>query len=367
VAEDVLRASDPDEIARGWRRLGRVLVRVVGATVVILFLLEVVVRLIDDQLPPVDTDDSKELVLKAEQIDAIAAEGGEVGALVFGSSTMDSGISPTAFDAASAAYEGSYNAALIGTPLSTQERWAHEVVLDALDPELVIFGVSPTEVHQDVSTERLAPLDSIFDASFREVESGLLPSLERYATDHSALVRYRGSLRHPRFVVDAVGRTVSGEKGYPRVEREDGYWEQNLEPDGAVLQYRDRTLGPVSQELVGYLDSALDSPYAPERFEQLLDLFEDDDLPVVVVAPPVALAELAAAGADVEAYVEAVAELERTVLDRDLVFIDLTVAYGPELFADPLHLNAAGTEQLSRDLAVAIDAECGTGGCPRLG
>jgi hypothetical protein len=55
------------------------------------------------------------------------------------------------------------------------------------------------------------------------------------------------------------------------------------------------------------------------------------------------------------------------VEDRDLLFLDFTQGYPTELFADPLHLNAAGTDQLSRDLAVALDEACAAGRCEAPG
>jgi hypothetical protein len=362
LAEDVARAEDPEEVASGWRRLGRTSLRVLAVMVVTVLVLELGVRLISAHLPTVETDDSQELVIKAERIERLGAGGQPVGAVVFGSSAMDAGVAPATFDAASTRFDGSFNAALIGTPLATQERWAHDVVLEQLDPQVAIVGVSPLEVHQNQEAEDLAPVDAIFDASFREVEDGALPSLERWASDRSQLVRYRGSLRHPRYVGDAIVDTVTRSRDFPRIDRPEGYWEQNLDPQGAVLQYRDRQLGAVSPELVAYLDTTFDSPYRPERLEALLDRLEEAEVPVVLVSPPIADQALAAAGADVAAYQEAVAEIAATAEERGLPFIDLSTGYDSALFADPLHLNAAGTEQLSRDLAAAVDAACAAAG-----
>lgn len=359
-----MRPGDDDEVAAGWRRLGRAAVRVLAIMVVTALVLELGVRLIADHLPTVATDDSQELVLKAEGLERLAATGQPVGAVVFGSSAMDAGVAPATFDAASTRLDHSFNAALIGTPLATQVRWADEVVLEQVTPEVAVVGVSPLEVHQNQDAEDLAPVDAIFDASFREVEDGLLPSIERWADRRSHLVRYRGSLRHPRYVADAVVDTVSGSTDFPRIERPEGYWEQNLDPQGAVLQYRERQLGPVSPELVAYLDETFDAAYRPERLEALLDRLEEEEVPVVVVSPPIAVDALAAAGVDVAEYQAAVDEIAETVRGRGLPFVDLSAGYATDLFADPLHLNAAGTEVFSRDLAVAVDAACAADGEP---
>jgi hypothetical protein len=333
-------------------------VRVLAIMLVTALVLELGVRLIAAHLPTVESDDSQELVLKAERIEQLGASGVPVGAVVLGSSAMDAGVDPATFDASSARFDGSFNAALIGTPLATQERWAHDVVLEQIDPEVALVGVSPLEVHQNEEAESLAPVDAIFDASFREVEDGVLPSIERSASDLSYLVRYRGSLRHPRYVGDAVVDTVSRSREFPRIDRPDGYWEQNLDARGAVLQYRDRQLDRVSPELVEYLDTTFDAPYRPERLEALLDRLDDAEVPAVVVSPPIAVDALAAAGADAAVYQAAVDEIATTAEERGLVFLDFSTGYDSTLFADPLHLNAAGTERFSQDLAAAVDAAC---------
>ena len=355
---DVSPTGRPKPPADGWRRLGRASVRVLGVVLAVLLVLEVGTRLIADHLPALESDDSQELVLKADRLEVLSANDVPVGAVFIGSSAIDAGVAPGTFDAASSRFDGSFNAGLIGTPLATQQRWTEEVVLAQVDPEVAVVAVSPLEVHQNRDAEELAPIDAIFDASFREVEDGPLPALERWANDHSALVQYRGSLRHPRYVVDAVRNTLTGSTDFPRIERPDGYWEENLDDQGAVLQYRPRQLDQVSPQLVTYLDQSMRSPYRPERLEGLLDELEDAEVPTIVIAPPIALDALAAAGVDVAAYQEAVAELAATVEDRGLVFLDFSAAYDSSLFADPLHLNAAGTEQLSRDLALAVDAAC---------
>ena len=96
---------------------------------------------------------------------------------------------------------------------------------------------------------------------------------------------------------------------------------------------------------------------------------DDAGVPTVVVVPPMALDALAAAGADTQAYLAAVGELSETVRGRGLPFLDFTSAYDTSLFADPAHLNAAGTERFSRELATAVDSACaaldhdGDGGC----
>lgn len=325
---------------------------------VVLVVLELGTRTIADQLPSSESDDSEELVLKAGRLEELGSNDVPVGAVFIGSSAIDAGVAPAAFDAASSRFEGSYNAGLIGTPLATQQRWTDEVVLAQVDPEVAVVAVSPLEVHQNREAEALAPIDAIFDASFREIEDGLLPSLERWAEDRSALVRYRGSLRDPQYVLDAVRNTVGGEPDFPRIVRPDGYWEENLDDRGAVLQYRDRQLNQVSPELITYLDESMAAPYRPERLEGLLDTLDRAGVPAVVVAPPIALDRLSGAGADAQAYLDAVGELAATVEGRGLPFLDFSTAYDDGAFADPLHLNGAGTERFSRDLATAVDEVC---------
>lgn len=354
-------AAAPPTRRPGWAPVRRALLRAAAVVVVVLVVLEVGVRAISAHLPAPDTDDSQELVLKSDQIDALAAgDGGALDVVVLGSSAMDAGVEPAAFVAASATVDSAYNASLVGTPLATQARWAEDVVLAGLDPAAALVGVSPIEVLENDLADSIAPVEVIFENNFREIEPGPLPAFERRADEVSYLFRYRGALRRPSFVADAVGDTLTGADDLPRASRPEGYWEDNVDGDGAVLQYRDRSLGQVSDELVRYLGESVASTYDPTRLEALLDLLEDDGVAPVVVVPPLALTELASAGLDRDAYLDAVARLGDTVRSRGLPFLDFTTAYGRDLFADPIHLNAAGTARFSADLAAAVDGLCGT-------
>jgi hypothetical protein len=346
--------------------VGRILLRFLVVAVALLVAAELVVRAIADHLPPPTTGDTQELVIKKSQMEAIAAEGPPTDVVFLGNSTMDAGVDAQSFAATSIEFHAAYNAALLGIPLDTQSRWYGEVVDPTLDADVVVLGMNPIDVLQSYYTDNeLAVVNASFLSRFREIEEGPIASLNRTAYSGSYLYRYRGSLRAPSHIVDATRATVTGDEVSGIWERPAGFFDDNLAQDGAILVYRERVMDPataVSAKLLRDLSRTLDSELREGRIERLLDQVEAAGHDPIVVIPPVALPVLADAGLDTERWREVAGQIAEIANEAGVPVVDLSTAeYPASLFSDPIHLNGAGAERFSFDLAQAIDAHCEAG------
>jgi hypothetical protein len=348
-----------------FRSLGGILLRFGIVALVLLLLAELGVRAIADHLPPPTTGDTQELVQKKAQMEGRAANG-PTQVVFLGNSTMDAGVDAASFASTSIEFDAAYNAALLGIPLDTQSRWYGEVVDPVLGADVVVLGMNPVDVLQSYySDNELAVVNASFQARFREIEEGPAASLNRSAYDHSYLYRYRGSLRAPSHIVDATRATITGEEVSGIWSRPAGFFDENIAPDGSILVYRERVMDPadaVSAKLLRDLSRTLDSELRESRIDRLLDQVEAAGHDPVVVVPPVSLPVLADAGLDTERWRDVAGQIAEVANEAGVPVIDLTNAdYPPALFSDPIHLNAAGSERFSFDLAQAIDEHCDAG------
>lgn len=346
--------------------LGRILARLAVVAVVLVGTAELGVRAISAHLPPPTTGDTQELVEKKQQMEERAAvRSTEI--VFLGNSTMDAGVEPEAFAATSIEFDSAYNAALLGLPLDTQARWFEEVVDPILQPDVAVLGMNPVDVLQSYYTDNeLAVVNASFHARFREIEDGPAAALNRTAYSSSYLYRYRGALRAPTHIVDATRDTLTGAEAGGIWSRPPGFFDDNIGPNGAVLVYRDREMtGEVSSKLLRDLSRTLDSDMRAGRIDRLVEQVRASGSDPVVVVPPVALPTLADAGLDADRWREVAGQIASAAAELDVPVVDLsTEDYPPALFSDPIHLNRAGTQRFSFDLARAIDAHCAAGAIP---
>jgi len=343
--------------------LGRILLRFAVVAVVLLLVAELGVRAISAHLPPPTTGDTQELVEKKQQMEARAAAG-PTEIVFLGNSTMDAGIDADAFAASSIEFDSAYNAALLGLPLDTQSRWFGEVVEPTLQPGVAVLGMNPVDVLQSYYTDNeLAVVNASFGSRFREIEDGPSAALNRTAYSTSYLYRYRGSLRAPSHIIDATRATLTGEAASGIWSRPSGFFDDNIAPDGSSLVYRNREMtGEVSPKLLRDLGRTLDSELREGRIDRLVEQVEEAGSDVVIVIPPVALPTLADAGLDTDRWRDVAGQISEAAAANDVPVVNLASAdYPPSLFSDPIHLNEAGAERFSFDLAQAIDAHCAAG------
>jgi len=341
----------------------RPLAALAGAFVVLLVLAEVGVRFVSDQLPPPTAGDTEELVRKHERLAELADAGQQPEVVFFGNSTIDAGIDPAAFSAASQTFDTAYNAALLGNTLDVPQRWIDEFVLPQTDPDVVVVGITPLDVLEgDRSDADAAIRAASFDVKFDEIDDGLLPRLTRQADDLSYLVRHRSSLREPATFAGAAYDAATGQEPPGDLSRPDGFWDQHLAPDGAVLAYRQGQLRSPNTGLVEDVTRALPSDLRLDRIDDVLERVGGTE--AVVLIPPIAIQSLAGYGVPVERWREVAALIVQRADHLGVPTIDLstsTTSFPDDRFYDPIHLNAAGAEQMSAQVASALDAFCANG------
>ncbi|HMJ78254.1 MAG TPA: hypothetical protein VK507_19895, partial [Iamia sp.] len=191
-----------------WRRpitLGRAAL----AAVAVLGIAELGMRTIDDHLPRATAGDTIEIELKFDQLQALHDQGEPVDLVVLGNSTLDAGVDPVLLGEESDRYDAVYNAALLGQPLASIRRWAGEFVLEEVDPDTVVLGLTPLDVPTlSIFGVSKPAVESAFEASFDALHPDALQRAEDNLSEHSTLVRRRAAFRSPGELWRGITDTV---------------------------------------------------------------------------------------------------------------------------------------------------------------
>ncbi len=355
-----------------WRRpisLGRAAI----AVVVVLALAELGMRSIDDHLPRAIAGDTVEIELKYDQLRALHDEGAPVDLVVLGNSTLDAGIDPVLLGEESARYDAVYNAALLGQPLATIRRWAGDFVLEQVDPDTVVLGLTPLDVPTlSIFGVSKPAVEAAFEASFDALHPDALQRAEDNVADRSVLVRRRSVFRSPgelwRGITDTVYGREKAFEGDGPVTLEDGTqgvrdrqtWETRLlGPRGTNRTYWGYSYDGTTESRISaterraYERSNLDRLQLAGVIGGIRDAGVDD---IVVVLPPHDLPALEQSGVPLDTYHRLADDLVTWAQDQDLAVIDLSaVAWDHSDFYDPAHLSKQGNERLTRVLAEELD------------
>lgn len=190
--------QDPTTAPVAALRTDRPYRRAVGISVAVLVLAELALRLCAPLLPPPQVWPYPEVQSKAVEMSTLGRRGG-AGTVFVGSSIVDVGLDPAAFDALGPLTRPAYNAGLLSGSLGEVRVWTEDFVVPALHPSTVVIGVSPRELNGADST--LAGIDNAFSASaeVRRVSGRETPVMvaDRLLRRFSYLFRYRSILRQP--------------------------------------------------------------------------------------------------------------------------------------------------------------------------
>ncbi len=333
-----------------------------GLLIAALLLIEVGVRSIEDQLPIVRAGDEAEMVLKAKRIEEIGTIDPSVDVVVFGTSMMDSAMNPREYLGNSARSGSIYNASVVGAPVSTQVRWANEIVLDRLDPGTVVLGVHPIDLLLvDVFNLNIQAnqSDVIFGTVERELRTGMAGEVDRWSHTNLASIRQRGSLRRPGVATDAMWSAVTRtppKKYIPK--RDEAYWSKHLSDLGESSLY----LG--AEFKITSVADQLKQNMVPEGFYvndlyRLLDVVTSAETPsprVVLVIPPVPIDAWVQLGVDLSVLRQGQDLIAAVARHYGVQLMDFTDRpYENELFADIVHMNDRGAERFSRELALLLN------------
>ncbi len=353
----------PSWTARIFTRPRHPWITAAAVVLVVMFLFEGFVRVIENQFETLRAGDSSEMILKAERLAELSGDDRHVGVVFFGNSMMDTAISPAFFTKNSTAYKNVYNASIVGAPLQTRLRWSNEIVLKDLDPDLIVIGIHPVDLlHTDFLKLNQDPqqADVIFGRVLRETDASATGEVERSLNDNIAMVRNRGVLRRPRTVWDATLREVQGKPKPKEFDvRTEEDWQQMLKPDGEVSMFHGQDFKQDSIKNTGpkLKENLLASNYSTLELDSLLDNLVASGKKVVVVIPPVPLDAWKAAGVDIDSLHIGNQLITDAAAARGLRVIDFTdKGYKNGAFGDILHANDKGSLQFSKQLAQALDS-----------
>ena len=309
---------------------------------------EVAARVAEPLLPTPLRWPTAQIAEKADQMSQLAAQGAPIDVVFLGSSTVAQGIDPIAFNESSDGLT-SYNAALDGASARSLERWAFDVVIPTLDPEMVVIGVTTRDLndHGRLGAELLQTMnvadgwkDFAATHTFRRLIDGVLHS--------SALVRIKSVLRTPATTARQVTKgneglgTAMGPFGsYPARDATAPYHFETWRSLWMDSHLNDYTVG--GEEL-----AALD---------QLVARLLDEDIRVTLVEMPVHPDYLRVQPGGIEgvaAWREMVAGLASS---RQVPFLGSSSRYGPSDFYDPAHLNQAAAQDFAGHLVESLSTD----------
>jgi hypothetical protein len=307
---------------------------------VVLLLAELTMRVVGPHLQPNQTWADTEDEVKVAQMRSLAQAGNRGGFVFIGSSLADVGVDPEQFIKLAGLRTPAYNAALGGGDLAVLAWWTTKVVVPILHPRVVVLGVSSVEFNaNDTYVAGLRAL--FFDApAVHHIshDESLLQTLERKAEDWSYLFRYRKVVRDPA----KVRRNV------PKL------WEKKLQtPLGMYKGFLQRAYvsGPEMDREVSAADThryQVD-PRLLTSLRSLAQTLHRDGIRLELVDMPITqhYIDLHPRGsADFQGYESAV----RAVADQTGTPMMPREIWDTKVFADPVHLNAAGAALFTRQL-----------------
>jgi hypothetical protein len=309
-----------------------------AVALVVLLLAEVAVRLGHSRLTTPSAWPAPELQKKFDQIQARAASGQSTDVVLVGDSMMDAAGDPGGL-AAAGSHLSVYNASVAGETLPTIAEWTTKVVVPRLHPKVVVVGFSSNELNPAV----LAPAQGLgayrHSRAARAAEGigGVIDGVDAFLRDHSLLYRYRTSLRHPLAKAPAAVFDPKLSSGGQDLAFARQHYLQSGGITGARL-----VIGGVIASLKGFA-------IGPENVAILQDMLTSlrrQGIQVLLMAMPVT--------ADLVSFHPAgIADYQRALTS----FAAIAQGSGAQLgvpgvwpiseFADPVHLNGAGTVHFS--------------------
>jgi hypothetical protein len=258
---------------------------------------------------------------------------------------MNAAADPAAVKAELGRAEPVYNASLLGADTQITKLWATRLVEPTVRPSVVVMGVSCREIGgQDpaLSTQYRQFVDAPAMRKLMGREK-LLAKVDERAGDISALVRHRFELRKPLNLVSSDHRST------PTF---------TIDADGQDDFFLHRAY-PAPQDVqdVLYRPDVTELVLSERRIKALASTVRDlrrDSVEVVVVNMPVTQ--------DYVDYMPAPAErtnarcwqvLRETAEKAGARYVEAGV-WDRSLFADPIHLNAAGSERFSTMMAEVV-------------
>lgn len=275
---------------------------------------EIGVRVAEPTLPDLRGWPTAESELKYHQM---SEDRRGVDVVFVGTSSMEAAIDPERFEAASGL--AAYNAALPFSRPPSTALWVDEAVIPLLRPSTLVMGVLP----ETLTDER--------DILVGPLKGALNPDQPSSFWQHSALLRRRRQLNALDETVARMGLLASG------------FWTD-------------------AGHQMGYYDDQINSVHTPNRelrlsrarleeFVQIVRRAQAMDVQVIVLFEPVLCLD------ELRGRCQSDEEI-RNAVDSQMADLGVTVlrvpGMDPSLFAEPSHLNRAGTTLFTDSAAAAI-------------
>jgi hypothetical protein len=307
-------------------------------TLSVVLLAELIVRLDASRLPEPQMWLNLEAQIKYDQMKALHRSRQTGGVVILGTSLTDVGVDPALLATEIDRRAPVYNASLAGANVEVVRWWYAHVVVPFLHPRLVIFGLTSRELNpNDPDGIRLGA--QFFASAAAHHLSGtesVLERIERYGDAYSYLFRYRRMLRQPLEVLHHhtaidVQRTVISDLGQATSFVHSGY---NTSP----------LIAPFFRQTI-----TRDFTVSPAKVATVVGVLRDvraSGAQVLLVDMPVTSAYIALhpnQWADWAAYEGALSG----VVARTGVPEVPAQLWATSYFADPIHLNGAGSRRLT--------------------
>jgi lysophospholipase L1-like esterase len=319
--------------------------------VLVLLLAELTVRVTHAHLAAPSAWPSPELQKKYDQIVARESKHRPSDVVLVGDSMMDAAGDPEELSA-DGAPASIYNASIAGETLPTIAQWTEKVVVPRLHPKVVVVGFSSNELNP----ASLAAASGIFAYDHSravraaEGDGDIVDRGDAFLRQWSYLYRYRTDLRHPLGQPAAPAfdpaLTASGE--------DLAFFDQHY-LEGSALHVR--------QVIAGTIAALQGFRIGPQNVTILADLFTSlrkQGISVLFVVMPVTSDLVGFHPHGTADYQNAVTAF-KAIADDTGAQASVPGIWPTTDFADPVHLNGAGTALFSRYLAPLLRQNTGGG------
>lgn len=310
--------------------------RTIAIGVAIVLLAELVLRLCAPVLPPPQVWPYPEVQSKAVQMRDLGRHGG-AGTVFVGSSIVDVGLDPAAYDSEAPRARPAYNAGLLSGSLGEVRVWTEDFVVPALHPSTVVIGVSPRELNGGDST--LASIDNAFSASaeVRRVtgrETAMMAA-DRHLRRFSYLFRYRSLLRQPHQLWQSPEHPATY---------------VDITDSGMETTMLGRSHRPLTPLVVQQFSPLQAYRWGPDRVAILTDLvrrLRAAGIRVVVLDMPASPDALALLPHHEQDYADYGQRVRAAVRGAGGEYVAAGI-WPVEQFVDPVHVNGVGAARLTR-------------------
>jgi hypothetical protein len=303
-------------------------------------------RVIEPMLPPLRGWPSAQMASKVDQMEDLSVRSVDVDVVFLGSSSMDQAVNPIVFNTTGERLV-SYNASFSGASLRSLDLWAREVVLPALDPELVVIGLTTRELNDGGRRNDALFEQLVTSSGLRRHRSAEVVDPLALAEDLSALLRIRTALRKPF----SFGLRLTGGNEGEALSLPGPFGSRVPEPRDFSYDFGDEwrvewTSGAMLEFAMGGAEL--------QALEQLVDELISQGRRVALMVLPVSSDYIAVQPGGTSSITQFRGLLSKVAASRGIELIQPSVQFQNDDFRDPAHLGPVAAEEFSKLVALAV-------------